>query len=134
MVFSSLLFVFLFLISNLIVQAFVPDMRKKNIVMLAFSLVFYAWGGPKYVVLLLGMTFICWAGALYISGWAQTKTQRKIGMTVTAVLVLAILGVFKYTGFFLGNLQLLTGFPKVVPEIALPIGISFYTFQLRKVF
>ena len=130
MVFSSLLFVFLFLISNLIVQAFVPDMRKKNIVMLAFSLVFYAWGGPKYVVLLLGMTFICWAGALYISGWAQTKTQRKIGMTVTAVLVLAILGVFKYTGFFLGNLQLLTGFPKVVPEIALPIGISFYTFQL----
>ena len=130
MVFSSLLFVFLFFIANLIVQALISDMRKKNIVMLAFSLVFYAWGGPKYVVLLLGMTFICWAGAMYISFWARTRNQRKLGMAVTAILALLILAVFKYTGFFLSNLQLLTGFPKVVPQIALPIGISFYTFQL----
>ena len=130
MVFSSLLFVFLFFIVNMIVQALVPDMRKKNIVMLAFSLVFYAWGGPKYVVLLLGMTFICWAGAMYISFWARTRNQRKLGMAVTAILALLILAVFKYTGFFLSNLQLLTGFPKVVPQIALPIGISFYTLQL----
>ena len=129
-VFSSLLFVFLFFIANMVVQALVPDMRKKNIVMLAFSLVFYAWAGPKYAVLLLGMTFLCWAGALYISTRARTRSQRKTGLVVTVVLVLLILCVFKYTGFFLSNLQILTGFPKVIPEIALPIGISFYTFQL----
>ena len=67
MVFSSLLFVFLFFVSNIVTQALVTDMRKKNIVMLSFSLVFYAWAGIRFVPLLLGMTFICWASALLIS-------------------------------------------------------------------
>lgn len=129
MVFSSLLFVFLFFAANIAVQAFMPDIKKKNIVMLAFSMVFYAWGGVRYVVLLLGMTFICWAAARLIAA-AANKTQKKLFMVIGVVLVLVILGVFKYTGFFMKNFQLLTGFPKVVPEIALPIGISFYSFQL----
>ena len=66
MVFASLIFVFLFFIYNIITQAVVTDMRKKNIVMLSFSLVFYAWAGIRYVPLLLGMTFICWISALLI--------------------------------------------------------------------
>lgn len=120
---------FLFFIANIITQAVVPDMRKKNIVMLSFSLVFYAWAGIRYVFLLLGMTFICWFCARLI---AHTKQQRekKTWLTVCVVLVLLILGVFKYTGFFLTNVQLLFGFPELIPQIALPIGISFYTFQL----
>lgn len=130
MVFSSLLFVFLFFAANIVVQALVPGIRKKNIVMLAFSLVFYAWAGPKYILLLLGMTFICWAGGMYIAYRARTHRQRKAALAVTVTLMLLILCIFKYTGFFLQNLQLLTGFPKVIPQIALPIGISFYTFQL----
>ena len=76
MVFSSLLFVFLFFAANIVVQALVPGIRKKNIVMLAFSLVFYAWAGPKYVLLLLGMTFICWAGGMYIAYRARTSSGR----------------------------------------------------------
>ena len=129
MVFSSLLFVFLFFAANIITQALVADMRKKNIVMLCFSLVFYAWAGIRYVPLLLGMTFICWASALLISR-RRTKAAKKQVLTVCVILVLLILGIFKYTGFFLRNLQALIGIPKLVPEIVLPIGISFYTFQL----
>ena len=129
MVFSSLLFVFLFFAANIAVQALMPDIKKKNIVMLAFSMVFYAWGGVRYIVLLLGMTFICWAAAKIIAS-SKSKQRKKLAMIVGVTLVLVTLGVFKYTGFFLKNIQLLTGFPKVVPEIALPIGISFYSFQL----
>lgn len=129
MVFSSLLFVFLFFISNILTQALVKDMRKKNIVMLSFSLVFYCWAGVRYVFLLLGMTLICWGAALLVTR-QRDERLRKVILGVSVALVLLILGIFKYTGFFLTNVQLLTGFPKVIPSIALPIGISFYTFQL----
>ena len=129
MVFSSLLFVFLFFTANIITQALVTDMRKKNIVMLSFSLVFYAWAGIRFVPLLLLMTLICWASALLISRRSQQADRKRI-LVICVALVLLILGIFKYTGFFLRNVQLLLGFPKVIPEIALPIGISFYTFQL----
>ena len=129
MVFSSLIFVFLFFVANIITQALVTDMRKKNIVMLSFSLVFYAWAGIRYVPLLLGMTFICWFSALLIAR-RRSPRAKKSALAACIVLVLLILGIFKYTGFFLRNVQLLFGFPKVIPEIVLPIGISFYTFQL----
>ena len=61
---------------------------------------------------------------------SKSKQRKKLALTVGVTLVLVTLGVFKYTGFFLKNIQLLTGVPKVIPEIALPIGISFYSFQL----
>ncbi len=128
-VFSSLLFVFLFFSANYVTQALMPDIRRKNIVMLVFSLVFYAWAGPRYLLLLLGMVGICWFTALRI-GAAYGKSQKKLWMIVGVALVLIILGVFKYTGFLLGNLKALTGWPKVIPSITLPIGISFYSFQL----
>ena len=130
MVFSSLVFVFLFFIANVLTQALVTDMRKKNIVMLSFSLVFYAWAGVRYVPLLVGMSFICWLSALLIDRRKQEQRNPKPVLIVCIVLVLLILGIFKYTGFFLKNVQVLFGFPKVIPNIVLPIGISFYTFQL----
>ena len=129
LVFSSLIFVFLFFVANIITQAVVTDIRKKNIVMLSFSLVFYAWAGVQYVPLLLGMTFICWISALLISRRQRQKEKKRV-LVVCIALVLLILGIFKYTGFFLRNVQVLFGFPEVIPEILLPIGISFYTFQL----
>ena len=127
MVFSSLLFVFLFLTLNLVSQAALRGVRQKNIAMLIFSLVFFSWAGPRYVVLLLLDTALCWFFALRIEKNPHTK---KRSLVLCTALLLAVLAVFKYTGFLLGNLQSLTGWPEVIPEIVLPIGISFYTFQL----
>ena len=124
-----MLFVFLFLPANLLSQLLLKSSKAKNIAMLAFSLVFYSWAGPRYLLLLLGMVLICWAGALLIQMWEGTPA-RKICLIVTLGLCLLILGIFKYTGFFLSNFQHLFGVPKVIPQIVLPIGISFYTFQL----
>ena len=127
MVFSSLLFVFLFLALNLVSQAALRGVRQKNIAMLIFSMVFFSWAGPRYVVLLLLDTALCWFFALQIE---KQPGRKKLHLTLCVALVLAVLGVFKYTGFLLGNLQGLFGWPPLIPEIVLPIGISFYTFQL----
>ncbi len=129
MVFSSMLFVFLFLTLNLLSQIYLQDTKKKNIAMLVFSLIFYSWSGPRYLILLVGMTFICWMGALLISSTPVGKIQKRY-MILTVTLCLVILGIFKYTGFFLSNFQSIFGVPKVIPQIVLPIGISFYTFPL----
>lgn len=132
MVFSSLLFVFLFLTANLIVY-FKCGEKNQNKVMLIFSLVFYAWGGPKYLVLLVGETFVSWFTAKKM---AEDREQYgsdvpvKKYLVIECVVLLGLLCIFKYLGFILGNVHALTGFPKSVPQIALPIGISFYTFQL----
>lgn len=128
MVFSSLLFVFLFLTLNLIVYFFVSE-KKRNYVLLIFSLIFYAWGGPKFLILLVGETAASWFFALQIEKEKSTA-RRRLYMAGECVVLLGLLGFFKYTVFFLGNLQALTGFPKEIPQIVLPIGISFYTFQL----
>ncbi len=124
-----MLFVFLFLPANLLSQFLLRSPRAKNIAMLAFSLVFYSWAGVRYLFLLLAVVFICWAGAIliYLSGKGP---GRKMWLWVTVGLCLLILGIFKYTGFFLQNVQALIGVPRVIPRIVLPIGISFYTFQL----
>ena len=129
MVFSSMLFVFLFLAANLLTQFLIRDVRKKNIVMLAFSLVFYGWAGPRYLLLLLLMVAICWIGALMTEKAAE-KTARKRRMILTVAACLVILGIFKYLGFLLGTVKAVIGVPEVIPKIVLPIGISFYTFQL----
>ena len=125
MVFSSLLFLFLFLACNLAVYSRMRTIRSKNICMLIFSLIFYSWGGPRYLLLLLGMTFIAWFCALEIE-----NTGTKLFLIIDCILQLGLLGIFKYAGFVLGTSQALFGVPEVVPQIALPIGISFYTFQL----
>lgn len=127
MVFSSLLFVFLFLALNLVSQAALRGARQKNIAMLLFSLVFFSWAGPRYVVLLLLDTALCWFFAICIEREPQRK---KLHLSLCVALVLLVLGIFKYTGFLMGNLQSLFGWPEEIPQIVLPIGISFYTFQL----
>ncbi len=97
--------------------------------MLGFSLVFYAWAGIRYLPLLLGMTLICWVSAQLIEK-SETAAKRKLFLIVCIFLDLSILGVFKYATFFFENLNALTGVPEVIPQIVLPVGISFYTFQL----
>lgn len=130
MVFSSLLFVYLFLPLNLIIYRLAPDIKKKNIVMLCFSLIFYAWGEPVYVLLLLLMTVVDYFCAIGMEKSRPRSLGAKLFLILACVVNLGLLGVFKYGGFFLSNLKLFTGFPDTIPSIMLPIGISFYTFQL----
>lgn len=131
MVFSSLIFLFVFLTANLIVY-FAVSPEKRNKVLLIFSLVFYAWGGPRYLLLLAGETMVSWLFAIRIdeSRAGYTKRSEKFYLVCDLVIMLGCLAIFKYLGFFMGNFKALFGVPKTVPEIALPIGISFYTFQL----
>lgn len=133
MVFSSLLFLFIFLTLNLAIYYGVREKKSQNKVMIVFSLIFYAWGGPRYLFLLVGDTLVSWACALKIEKErAEGKPEKsaKKYLFIECALLLGVLGVFKYMGFILGNISWLISIPFPVPDIALPIGISFYTFQL----
>lgn len=130
MVFSSLLFVFLFFAITMLVYRFSATLDKKNMVLLVASLIFYAWGGPRYLVLLLLMSLISWGSAILLYQYRQDRNMKKLWLILGVSLQLGLLGYFKYAGFLLGNLQKITGFPEKIPQIVLPIGISFYTFQL----
>ena len=129
MVFSSLFFVFFFLVVSYGVYFFAKKMQTRNIILLVSSLIFYAWGGPTLVLLLCLMTFICWIGALLID--QNTLRRARLALCITTVAIcLAILFIFKYTGFSLSVAYSIFNIDAIIPSIALPIGISFYTFQL----
>ena len=130
MVFSSLLFIYLFFALTMFVYCYVGTISRKNLVLLVSSLIFYAWGGPKYLILLLAMTLISWFFALQIHYFRGNLFLKRLFLILGVGMQLALLGYFKYAGFILENIQRITGVPEVVPEIILPIGISFYTFQL----
>ena len=130
MVFSSLFFIFAFLVISYALYAACKGIRARNTVLLVSSLIFYAWGGPAFVLLLCLEVFVCYVSARMID-MLGAKTRRALVATWTCVgFCLALLILFKYTGFFLSNVQLITGLPEIIPAITLPIGISFYTFQL----
>ncbi len=100
----------------------------KNLILLLFSLVFYAWGEPRYVFLMIGSILMFWACGLAI-GKAQTKRWKRIWLCVSVVTSVALLGLFKYADFFVENFNALTGLSTPLLRLALPVGISFYTFQ-----
>ncbi len=127
MLFSSLTFLFYFL-PCVILLYFVSPKKLKNTVLLISSLIFYGWGEPKYVWLML----IVIANS-YIAGILIEKLNGKFSSKLTLILSvsasLCCLGYFKYAGFFAENFSRLTSFTMPALDIALPIGISFYTFQ-----
>lgn len=127
MVFSSLFFVYMFLSLNLFFYYMAKRTSTKNVIMLLFSLVFYSWNGPKYLILLLTMTFIAWSAAMLITAYPKA---RKFYLVISIVLFLLILGYFKYAGFFAEIFNYFSPTDISIPNIILPIGISFYTFQL----
>ena len=129
MVFSSLIFVYAFLPLSLIFYVLAKNIKVKNAVLLIFSLLFYAWGEPTYVLILVFMTFSDWVSALLIEK-SKSKSAARFHMTVAVIINIGLIGFFKYSGFALTNIQSIFGVPEVIPKIALPIGISFYTFQL----
>lgn len=127
MAFSSMTFLFGFLPAVLVVYFLLSARcrRGRNAVLLLFSLAFYAWGGIRLLPALLASCVLNWAGALLAS---PRKRRRKAAYGITLALNIAMLGYFKYTGFLITNLNAL-GADLAVPSIALPAGISFFTFQ-----
>ena len=124
MVFSSLLFLYAFLPVCLLLYFLVPGLTGKNIVLLCASLVFYAWGEPVYVFLMLAVAALNWGFGLLLG-----KKRSKGLLALCVALNLASLVVFKYAGFLVENCNALFGTARRDPQISLPIGISFYTFQ-----
>lgn len=127
MLFSSLTFIFRFLPAALLVYAVSPK-RMKNVVLLLFSLFFYAWGEPLYVFLMLATIAATYFCGLLLERF-QKPPARRLVMLGGLLLLLGSLGCFKYANFFLESFHAVTGLPVPVLNIALPIGISFYTFQ-----
>ena len=126
MVFSSLLFLYAFLPLSLISYSLCRSLRSKNISLLVFSLIFYAWGEPKYVLLLMLMAAADWVCALRIDG-SETAGGRKLWLFAATFIDLLLIGFFKYSGLIC---SVFGEVPAFISKIALPIGISFYTFQL----
>ena len=127
MAFSSMAFLFAFLPLCLLCYFLIPARFRggRNFVLLVFSLVFYAWGGLRLLPVLLVSCVLNWGAALLA---APGRKHRKAVFLAALVLNIGMLGYFKYTGFLLNNLQAL-GVDVTVPSIALPAGISFFTFQ-----
>ena len=133
MVFSSLIFLFVFLSVHLLLYR-LAGRKYKNAVLLVSSLLFYAWGGPRYLLLLLLETAVSWFFAKKIDEAKDLNPydnrMQKVYLALTCIILLGLLAVFKYLGFFMQTIKDLTGVPFKVLSLALPIGISFYTFQL----
>ena len=130
MVFSSTLFIFFFLPAVLLTYFIVPK-KLRNFVLFVFSLVFYAWGEPIYISIMLFSTIFDYANGLLIERFYAKGKQNaaKVVLIGSVVINLGILGFFKYNNFFIENINAVIGTDFPLVNIALPIGISFYTFQ-----
>ena len=127
MLFSSIPFLYYFLPLVLLIYALVP-FRGKNLVLLAASLFFYFYGEPVYVLLMLGSILSAYLHGLLIDRFRGTKAGKWFLVSSVATSLL-LLGFFKYADFFISNINSLTGSKIKLLKLALPIGISFYTFQ-----
>ena len=125
MVFSSLIFLYAFFPLSLLGCVLCRTKAQRNTVLLVSSLIFYAWGEPVYVLLLMFMAFTSWFCALRVVA-GRTQRARKAWTAVACVIDVALIGFFKYAGLFC---SIFGPVPPFIARIALPIGISFYTFQ-----
>ena len=128
MLFSSVPFLYYFLPATLLLYLVAPRCLK-NTVLLLVSLVFYAWGEPRYIVVMLASVALGYVFGLLIERF-RGKRAAKVFLTLSVASSLAFLVYFKYADFFITNWNAVTGFAVPLLEIALPIGISFYTFQI----
>lgn len=128
MVFSSLFFLYMFLPICLVMYFATKNISYRNFILTAFSLVFYAWGEPTWVFLLVFSASIDYLNGIIIDKYRNTF-KAKLAVIGSLVTNLGLLGFFKYSGFIVENINAAFSLNLHVPEIALPIGISFYTFQ-----
>ena len=127
MLFSSIPFLYYFLPAVLLAYFAVPK-RAKNAVLLLSSLIFYGWGEPKYVLLMI-VTIASFYGCGLAIGTAKTQKAKKLWLSLSVVIGIVLLTVFKYADFFIQSFAGITGLSLPLLKLALPIGISFYTFQ-----
>ena len=129
MVFSSIPFIFFFLPVFLILYYLVPY-KVKNILLLIFSLIFYAWGEPIYILLMIFSSVVDYTNGRMIEKYAQNNQKRKnLFLIISIVINLSLLGFFKYADFLIGSINSLLNINIPLLELGLPIGISFFTFQ-----
>ncbi|MFL8673826.1 MBOAT family O-acyltransferase [Clostridioides sp. GD02404] len=125
MIFSSLIFLFLFFPLTLICY-YLANPKYTNVMLLLASIAFYAWGEPKYIFLMM-LSII----ANYIFGIKVSDSKdKKIWVVLSVIYNISILGIFKYSNFFVDNINFLLNTNITIPEIKLPLGISFFTFQI----
>ena len=129
MLFSSIPFLYYFLPAVFILYFIAPN-KLKNAVLLLSSLVFYAWGEPKYVFLMLASIISGYIFGLLIEKFRQSPKKARLFLGISVGISLALLIYFKYADFFIGNFNAATGLSLPLLRLALPVGISFYTFQL----
>ena len=127
MLFSGIPFLYYFLPAVLLCYFLVPH-QLKNGVLLLFSLVFYGWGEPKLVFLMIFTIAVFYLCGLAMGKAAQQR-WKKFWLMVSVVVSLSLLGLFKYADFFIGSINAVTGLSLPLLKLALPVGISFYTFQ-----
>lgn len=128
MVFSSLTFLFAFLPITLLVYYLVPK-KAQNVVILISGLIFYAWGEPIYVLAMIASTFIDYTAGLIIAKYDNKPKIRTACLIISLVMNLGLLGTFKYLGFLIESANAWFGLAIPNPNLPLPIGISFFTFQ-----
>ena len=131
MVFSSLMFLFVFLPMTLVLYYLVPK-PLKNPVLILCSLIFYAWETPQYLVLMIFSVVFNYCAGLELDDLHQRGKPKAAKWVMIAVVVmnLFLLGFFKYSGFLVENLNHIPGVALTAAKVALPVGISFYTFQV----
>lgn len=128
MVFSEPVFMFLFLPVTLLIYYAVP-FRFKNAVLFLTGLLFYSWGEPVYVLIMILSTLIDYFAGRFMEKFDDKERIRKLALLISIVMNLSLLGVFKYSGFFIDSVNSLFGASLYNPHLPLPIGISFFTFQ-----
>lgn len=128
MVFANLIFIYLFLPLNLIFYFLLKNLAYRNAVLICFSFLFYAWGEPVWVLLLLTSASFDYMHGRVIARFPHTWIAR-LSLCASLLMNLGLLATFKYSGFFVENINAVLGWALPVPAFRLPIGISFYTFQ-----
>ena len=129
MVFSSITFVSVFLPVVFLLHWLLPNIKVKNALLILASLLFYAYGEPVYVLLMIGSVFVNYLLGLMCGSSKEKARWEKAGLLLAVIWNLGLLIIFKYAGFLAGAVNT-TGLVQLpVPQIELPIGISFFTFQ-----
>lgn len=129
MIFSDLFFLYAFLPACLLLYFISKNIHWKNGVLIVFSLLFYAWGEPLWIILLIASVIVNYFCGLLIDKFRDTQ-YSKVGVIISLAVSLGLLAVFKYSDFVVENLNNILPFDIPAPNITLPIGISFYTFQI----
>ncbi len=128
MIFSSLIFIFIFLPITILIYYISPK-RWKNLVLLIGSLIFYSWGEPVYIFLMIFSTIFNYFSGILIDYYREKLINKRIILTISLFVNLGILGFFKYSHFIVENINILFNSNMSLEKLSLPLGISFYTFQ-----